>query len=153
MNDYLPKILAQVLLVEDNEADADLVTEALQNARIWMNLHWVRDGVEAMAFLKREGCFSNAPLPDLILLDLNMPKKDGRQVLKEIREDKNLTHLPVVILTTSREEEEVLRSYQLHANCYITKPVDFDSFKTIINQIKDFWFSLVTLPKKIKTSV
>ena len=118
-----------------------------------MNLHWVRDGVEAMAFLKREGCFSNAPLPDLILLDLNMPKKDGRQVLKEIREDKNLTHLPVVILTTSREEEEVLRSYQLHANCYITKPVDFDSFKTIINQIKDFWFSLVTLPKKIKTSV
>jgi two-component system, chemotaxis family, response regulator Rcp1 len=135
-----------ILLVEDNPGDADLAREALFDSKFNNNLQVVDDGEKAMAFLHREGVYADAPRPDLILLDLNLPKKDGRQVLAEIKEDPNLQRIPVVILTTSRAEEDVLRTYQLHANCYITKPIDLGQFLHVVRSIEDFWLSIVVLP-------
>jgi chemotaxis family two-component system response regulator Rcp1 len=138
----------QVLLVEDSPGDIRLTQEALKDAKIHINLHVVRDGEQAMSFLMREGEYANAPRPDLILLDLNLPKKDGREVLQEIKESPTLKIIPVVILTTSAAEADILRSYLLHANCYITKPVSLDGFLTVVKSIEDFWMSVVRLPSK-----
>lgn len=136
----------EILLVEDNPGDARLTIEAMREAKLSNRLHIVEDGVEAMQFLRREGRFGDAPRPDLILLDLNLPKKDGREVLAEIKSEPSLKRIPVVVLTTSRAEEDVLRTYDLHANCYVTKPVDIEQFIKIVKQIDEFWFKLVTLP-------
>jgi len=135
-----------ILLVEDNPGDADLAREALEGSKFNNNLQVVDDGEKAMAFLHREGPYHDAPRPDLILLDLNLPKKDGRQVLAEIKADPALMRIPVVILTTSRAEEDVLRTYNLHANCYITKPIDLNQFLHVVRSIEDFWLSIVVLP-------
>jgi two-component system, chemotaxis family, response regulator Rcp1 len=137
-----------VLLVEDSPGDIRLTQEALKDAKMHIHLDVARDGQEAMAFLMREGEYANAPRPDLILLDLNLPKKDGREVLKEIKEDLTLKIIPVVILTTSASEADILRSYSLHANCYITKPVSLDGFLTVVKSIDNFWMSVVKLPGK-----
>lgn len=136
----------EILLVEDNPGDADLAREALEDSKMKNNLHVVEDGVEAMAFLRKEGAHSGAVHPDLILLDLNLPKKDGREVLAEIKGDPGLKRIPVVILTTSSAEEDVLRTYNLHANCYITKPIQFDQFLKVVRSIEAFWLSIVVLP-------
>lgn len=136
----------EILLVEDNPGDVRLTREALKESKIRNNLSIVRDGVEAMAFLRREGEYVHAPRPDIILLDLNLPRKDGREVLAEIKEDDSLRRIPVVILTTSDDEHDILESYNLHANCYITKPVDLNRFVTIIKNIEDFWLTIVRLP-------
>jgi chemotaxis family two-component system response regulator Rcp1 len=136
----------EILLVEDNPGDVRLAKEALKDAKVRNNLHVVEDGVEALAFLHREGKYADAPHPDLILLDLNLPKKDGREVLAEIKADENLKRVPVVILTMSEAEEDILKTYDLHANCYITKPVDLDQFIKVVKSIEDFWFSIVKLP-------
>jgi chemotaxis family two-component system response regulator Rcp1 len=135
-----------VLLVEDSPGDIRLTQEALKDAKMHINLRVARDGEIAMAFLMREGEYANAPRPDLILLDLNLPKKDGREVLKEIKESETLKIIPVVILTTSASEGDILRSYSLHANCYITKPVSLDGFLTVVKSIDNFWMSVVKLP-------
>jgi CheY-like chemotaxis protein len=137
-----------ILLVEDNPGDADLAREALDSSKMNNNLQVVDDGEKAMAFLRREGPYADAPRPDLILLDLNLPKKDGRQVLAEIKSDDGLKRIPVVILTTSRAEEDVIKSYNLHANCYITKPIDLNQFLHVVRSIEDFWLSIVVLPPK-----
>lgn len=139
----------EILLVEDNPGDVRLTREALKESKIRNNLSIVRDGVEAMAFLRREGEYANAPRPDIILLDLNLPRKDGREVLSEIKEDDNLRRIPVVILTTSDDEHDILESYNLHANCYITKPVDLDKFVTIVKGLEEFWLSIVKLPSMV----
>jgi chemotaxis family two-component system response regulator Rcp1 len=136
----------EILLVEDNPGDVRLTVEALKDAKVHNNLHVAEDGVEAMAFLRREGKYAGVPRPDLVLLDLNLPKKDGREVLAEIKEDPDLRRIPVVILTVSRAEEDILRSYDLHANCYITKPVNLDQFLKVVKSIEDFWFTIVKLP-------
>ncbi len=136
----------EILLVEDNPGDVRLAKEALRDAKVRNNLHVTEDGVEALAFLRREGKYTDAPYPDLILLDLNLPKKDGREVLAEVKKDENLRRIPVVILTMSKAEEDILRTYDLHANCYITKPVDLDQFIKVVKSIEDFWFSIVKLP-------
>ena len=136
----------EILLVEDNPGDHRLTTEAMHEGKVYNNLHWAKDGVEALDFLKRRGKFANAPRPDIILLDLNLPKKDGREVLSEIKQDDDLRSIPVVILTTSQAEEDVLRSYDLHANCYVTKPVDLDKFIVVVQSIDRFWLNVVTLP-------
>lgn len=136
----------EILLVEDNPGDHRLTQEALREGKVYNNLHWVKDGVEALDFLKRRGAYSESPRPDIILLDLNLPKKDGREVLSEIKGDDELRHIPVVILTTSKAEEDVLRSYDLHANCYVTKPVDLDKFIVVVQSIDRFWLTIVTLP-------
>jgi CheY-like chemotaxis protein len=136
----------EILLVEDNPGDVRLTQEALKESKIRNNLSIVRDGVEAMAFLRREGDYDKAPRPDIILLDLNLPRKDGREVLHDIKEDAKLKRIPVVILTTSDDEHDILESYNLHANCYITKPVDLNRFVTIIKNIEDFWLTIVRLP-------
>ncbi len=138
----------EILLVEDNEGDVGLVEEVFQEAKIRNKLHVAEDGEEAMLFLRKEGKFSDVPCPDIILLDLNLPVKDGREVLKEIKEDNELRRIPVVILTTSKAEEDILKSYDLHANSYITKPVDFDQFIKVIESIEDFWLDVVKLPSK-----
>ena len=138
----------EILLVEDNPGDVRLTIEALREGKVRNNLNVASDGVEALAFLRRTGSFASAPRPDLILLDLNLPKKDGREVLSEIKADRGLRSIPVVILTTSRAEQDVLRSYHLHANCYITKPVDLDQFITVVKSIEDFWLTIVTLPRE-----
>jgi CheY-like chemotaxis protein len=138
----------EVLLVEDSPGDVRLTREAFKDAKVHINLHVVSDGIEAMAFLKREGEHSNVPRPDLILLDLNLPRKDGREVLEEIKENPALKTIPVVILTTSSSEEDILRSYWLHANCYITKPVGLDGFLKVVRSIDDFWLSVVKLPRE-----
>ena len=138
----------EILLVEDSPTDVLLATEALQQAKLINNLHVARDGVEAIEFLERRGPHANAPRPDLILLDLNLPRKDGRQVLAEIKASAVLKQIPVVVLTTSKAEEDVLESYGHHANCYITKPVDFDQFASVVRQVESFWFAVVTLPPK-----
>jgi len=135
-----------VLLVEDSPGDIRLTQEALKDAKMHINLHVARDGQQAMSFLMRQGEYANGPRPDLILLDLNLPKKDGREVLKEIKEDPTLKIIPVVILTTSASEADILRSYSLHANCYITKPVSLDGFLTVVKSIDSFWMSVVKLP-------
>ncbi len=136
-----------ILLVEDNPGDTRLVIEAMHEAKLENYIHVVEDGIEAMQFLRREGRFGDAPRPDLILLDLNLPKKDGRAVLAEVKADPVLKRIPVVVLTTSQAEEDVLRAYDLHANCYITKPVDMEQFMKVVAQIDDFWVRVVTLPK------
>jgi len=135
-----------ILLVEDNPGDVDLVREALSDAKVKNRLHVTTDGVEAMKFLRRQDNYADAPCPDLILLDLNLPKKSGREVLSEIRSDQELDTLPVVILTSSKEEEDIVKSYKLHANCYISKPVDFEQFMKVVQSIEDFWFTVVKLP-------
>ena len=136
----------ELLLVEDSEPDVRLTMEALREAKVKNRLWVVEDGVEAMAFLRRQDGHADAPRPDLILLDLNLPRKDGREVLREIKADESLKRIPVVILTTSRSEEDVLRAYELHANCYITKPVDFNRFMEVVRSIEDFWLTVVKLP-------
>jgi chemotaxis family two-component system response regulator Rcp1 len=136
----------EVLLVEDSPGDVRLTREAFKDAKVLINLHVASDGTEAMAFLRHEGQHANVPRPDLILLDLNLPKKDGREVLEEIKENPTLKSIPVVILTTSASEVDILRSYQLHANCYITKPVDLDGFLKVVKSIDSFWLSTVKLP-------
>ena len=137
----------EVLLVEDSPGDVRLTREALKDAKVQISLHVVSDGMEAMAFLQRTEAHVLAPRPDLILLDLNLPRKDGREVLREIKESETLRSIPVVILTTSASEKDVLRSYQLHANCYISKPVDLEGFLTVVQSIDNFWLSVVKLPR------
>ena len=136
----------EILLIEDNAGDARLAKEALRDAKVGNNLTWIPDGVEALAYLRREGKFDKAPRPDLILLDLNLPRKDGREVLAEIKADDKLKRIPVVILTTSQAEEDILRAYHLNANCYISKPVDLDQFIKVVKTIEDFWLTIVKLP-------
>jgi len=136
----------EILLVEDNPGDVRLTIEALRDGKVRNNLSVVGDGVEALAFLRREGRYASAPRPDLILLDLNLPKMDGREVLAAIKADPSLRMIPVVVLTTSNAEQDIVRTYALHANCYITKPVDLDQFITVVKTIEDFWFTIVTLP-------
>jgi CheY-like chemotaxis protein len=133
-------------MVEDNPGDIRLTQEALRENKMNNTLHVVKDGVEAMAFLRREETYADARRPDLILLDLNLPKKDGREVLAEIKADPVLMRIPVVILTTSQAEEDILRSYDLHANCFVTKPVDLDQFMKVVQSIEDFWLTIVKLP-------
>ena len=135
-----------ILLVEDEPGDAYLTKEALKSAKIINRVHLVEDGVEAMAFLHRESPYTEAPRPDLILLDLNLPRKDGRQVLAEIKGDPHLSSIPIIVLTTSNADEDVLQSYNLHANCYITKPVDLEQFMQVIKATQEFWLSIVKLP-------
>jgi len=136
----------EVLLVEDNPGDVRLTMEALRESKVIVNLSVAADGEEALAFLRKEGPYQGAPRPDLILMDLNLPRKDGREVLAEIKVDTDLRRIPVVVLTTSRAEEDILRTYNLHANCFITKPVDLDQFITVVGAIGEFWFSVVRLP-------
>lgn len=136
----------EILLVEDNPGDERLTREALKEGKVYSNLHWVKDGVEAMEFLRRQGKYASAPRPDIILLDLNLPKKDGREVLQDIKNDGELKRIPVVVLTTSKAEEDVLRTYNLHANCYVTKPVDLEKFIVVVKSIDVFWLTVVTLP-------
>jgi CheY-like chemotaxis protein len=136
----------EVLLVEDSPGDVRLTREAFRDAKVHVNLHVALDGTEAMAFLKREGAHADAPRPDLVLLDLNLPKKSGREVLEEIKADPALMSIPVVILTTSASEQDILRSYLLHANCFITKPVGLEGFLTVVKSIDNFWLSIVKLP-------
>lgn len=135
-----------ILLVEDNPGDVELVKEALSDAKVRNALHVVTDGVQAMQFLRREGPYAQAPCPDLVLLDLNLPRKNGREVLQEMKSDPNLSFIPVVVLTSSRQEEDILRTYRLHANCYISKPVDFEQFLNVVKSIEDFWLTVVKLP-------
>jgi CheY-like chemotaxis protein len=136
----------EILLVEDNPGDARLAVEVLKDARVRNNMSTVNDGVAALAFLRHEGDYANAPRPDLILLDLNLPKKNGLEVLAEIKADHNLRLIPVVILTVSGDEEDFLKSYDLHANCCIKKPIDLEQFINVIRSIEDFWLTIVKLP-------
>jgi two-component system, chemotaxis family, response regulator Rcp1 len=138
----------EILLVEDNPADVDLTQETLAYAKIRNRLHVVNDGEAALAFLRRQGRYSEAIRPDLILLDLNLPRKDGREVLAELKADPELKGIPVVVLTSSDAEKDVVRSYDLGANCYVTKPVDLDQFASVVRTIEDFWFIVVKLPYK-----
>lgn len=137
-----------ILLVEDNPGDVRLTVEALKEGKVLNQLHIAKDGIEAMDFLHREGDYSDVPHPDLILLDLNLPKKDGHEVLAEIKEDPMLKRIPVVVLTGSKAGEDILKTYNLHANCYITKPVDLEQFITVIKSINDFWLTIVKLPSE-----
>jgi two-component system response regulator len=138
--------MIDILLVEDSPTDVLIAREALNEARLLNQIHVAEDGVEAMDFLYKRGKFASAPRPDLILLDLNLPRKNGREVLADIKADDELKTIPVVVLTTSNAEEDILRSYNLHANCYVVKPVEFDSFVKAVQSIHQFWFSVVTLP-------
>ncbi len=137
----------EILLVEDNPGDVRLTQEVLKDFKVSNGMHVVRDGIEAMAFLHKEGEYAAANLPDIILLDLNLPRKDGREVLAEIKDDKDLKRIPIVVLTTSSAEQDILKAYDLHANCYITKPVDLNQFIRVLKSIEDFWLSIVKLPK------
>ena len=137
---------SEILMVEDSPGDADLAREALADCKVVNRVHVAVDGVEAMAFLRRQGKYEAMPRPDLILLDLNLPRMDGREVLAAIKADEDLKRIPVVILTTSREEEDILRSYNLHANCYISKPIDLGQFIKVVRSIEDFWLTIVKLP-------
>ena len=136
----------EILLVEDNPGDADLAREALESSKVSNTLHVVVDGVEAMEFMRKQGKYAKVPRPDLILLDLNLPRKDGREVLAEVKADPDLRRIPVVILTTSKEEEDILKAYDLHANCFITKPIDLNQFLKVVRAIEDFWLTIVKLP-------
>ncbi len=138
----------EILLIEDNPGDVELAREGLRECKIRNNLHAVGDGVEASAFLHRKGAYASRPRPDLIILDLNLPKRDGRDLLREIKEDEDLKLIPVVILTTSAAEEDILRSYSLHANCYVTKPLGLDQFLQVVRSIETFWFTIVQLPSR-----
>ena len=136
----------EILLVEDNPGDERLTREALKEGKVYHKLHWCKDGVEAMEFLYRRGKYKDVPRPDIILLDLNLPKKDGREVLQDIKSDETLKRIPVVVLTTSKAEEDVPRTYNLHANCYFTKPVSLEKFIVVVRSIDIFWLTVVTLP-------
>jgi len=136
----------EILLVEDNPGDVRLTMEGLREAKVCNRIHSVYDGMEALAFLNREGSYINVPFPDLILLDLNLPKKDGREVLASIKANEKIKHIPVVVLTTSKSEEDIVKSYELQANCYVTKPVDLDQFLEVVKTISDFWLAVVKLP-------
>jgi CheY-like chemotaxis protein len=138
----------EILLIEDNPGDVELAREGLRECKIRNNLYAVGDGVEASAFLHRKGVYASSPRPDLIILDLNLPKRDGRDLLREIKEDEELMRIPVVILTTSAAEEDILRSYSLHANCYVTKPLGLDQFLHVVRSIETFWFTIVQLPSR-----
>jgi CheY-like chemotaxis protein len=146
MADPTPLDIVDVLLVEDDDGDVLMTREAFEHHKIRNNLHVVRDGEEALQFLRREGPYADAPRPGLILLDLNLPRRDGREVLAELKDDPELRVIPVVVLTTSEAEEDILRSYTLHANAYVSKPVDFDRFIDVIRQIDDFFVTVVKLP-------
>lgn len=137
-----------ILLVEDNPADVDLAREALEESKMLCHLAVVNDGEAAMKYLRREEPFGDAPRPDLVILDLNLPKKDGREVLRDIKEDEKLKSIPVVVLTMSKAEADLLKAYQEHANCYITKPIDFNQFINVVRAIESFWFTIVCLPAK-----
>ena len=143
--------IANILLVDDSPEDVDLTREALESTKIANNLAVVYDGVEALAYLRKQGKYADVSRPSLILLDLNMPKKDGRQVLDEIKHDPNLKDIPVVILTTSRDEEDILKAYKLHANCYVKKPVNMSEFMKVVKSIDHFWFAIVELPSHNET--
>jgi CheY-like chemotaxis protein len=136
----------EILLVEDNPGDVRLTLEALREAKVCNRIHTVYDGIEALAFLNREGNYVNVPFPDLILLDLNLPKKDGREVLTSIKAEEKFKRIPVVVLTTSKSEEDIVKSYELQASCYVTKPVDLDQFLEVVKSIGDFWLTIVKLP-------
>ena len=148
MANHAPINPVEILLVEDNPADVRLTKEALKEEKIHNNLNVVKDGIEALAFLRKQAPFQKAVRPDLILLDLNLPRKDGREVLKEIKEDENLKCIPVVVLTVSEAESDILKTYNLHANCYITKPIDLSQFSRVVKSIQDFWLTIVKLPPK-----
>ncbi len=137
-----------ILIVEDNPGDARLIMEVLNENKIFNSVYIVKDGVEAMDFLHTKGKYQESPKPDLIILDLNLPRKDGREVLAEIKSDDELKRIPVVIMTISQAEEDIFKSYNLHANCFVTKPIDLDQFIKVIKSIEDFWFSVVKLPPK-----
>jgi two-component system response regulator len=137
----------EILLVEDDPGDTLITTEALQDSKVLNNLHTVVNGEEALAFLRQEGDFGDAVRPDLVLLDLNLPRRDGREVLAEVKADDDLRRIPVVVLTTSQAEEDIIRSYDLHANAYVTKPVDFDRFVHVVKSIDEFYFTIVRLPQ------
>jgi len=137
----------EILLVEDNPGDVRLTQEVLNDGKVRNNMHVVKDGVDAISFLQQTGEYAGAPRPDIILLDLNLPKKDGREVLADIKADPDLKNIPIVVLTTSSAEQDIFRSYDLHANCYITKPVDLDQFIRVIRSIEDFWLTIVKLPR------
>ncbi len=137
----------EILMVEDSTSDADLTIHAMEESKLLLNLNVVTDGVEALAYLRREGRYASAPRPDLILLDLNLPKKDGRAVLAEVKTDNDLKNIPVVVLTTSQADEDIARAYALHANAYIAKPVDLNQFIRVVNIIEDFWLTVVKLPR------
>lgn len=138
----------QILMVEDNEGDVVLTTQALKAAKVGNNINVVQDGVEALAFLRREDPYADAPVPDLILLDLNLPRKDGREVLEEIKADPLLRRIPVVVLTSSKAEQDIAQAYDLHANCYVTKPVGIKTLMEVVKSIENFWFSVVKLPTR-----
>ena len=138
----------EILMVEDNPRDARLAVEALKDSKVRNNLYHIKDGVSAMRFLYREAEYAHAPHPDLVLLDLNLPRKDGREVLEEIKEDPELKLIPVVVLTTSEAERDLVRTYDLHANAYVVKPIDLDRFIEVVQAIEDFWFAIVKLPPK-----
>jgi CheY-like chemotaxis protein len=138
----------EILLVEDNPGDVDLTRETLLDSKLLNHMSVVNNGVEAMAYLRREGKYAAATRPDLILLDLNLPRKDGREVLAEIKVDERLRRIPVVVLTTSSAEKDILQTYDLHANCYITKPVNLDQFSAVVRAIEEFWFTIVKLPSE-----
>ena len=138
----------EILMVEDDEGDVELALEALEDSKLVTNINIAKDGVEAMAYLRKEEPFEKTVRPDVILLDLNMPRKNGREVLAEIKADKDLRNIPVIILTTSQVDEDVVKSYHLGANCYITKPVDFDQFVKVVKNIESFWFTIVKLPSR-----
>ena len=137
----------EILLVEDNPGDVRLTREALREGKVRNNLYVAADGVEALRFLRREGEHAGAVRPDLILLDLNLPRKDGREVLEEVKADPSLRYIPVVVLTSSQAEQDIVRAYDLHANCYVSKPVDLDQFIHVVKSIEDFWFTIVKLPE------
>ena len=136
----------EILLVEDNPGDVRLIVEALRDGKVQNKLHIAQDGMEATAFLHKEGEYADALCPDIILLDLNLPKKDGPEVLAEIKEDPALKHIPVVILTSSQDKEDIVKTYNLHANCYVTKPIDLEQFMMVVKSITDFWLTIVKLP-------
>ncbi len=142
--------IIEILLVEDNPGDVRLTKEALKEGSVPSNMNVVMDGAEAILYLQKEGKYEDSPRPDLILLDLNLPKKDGREVLSTIKNDSSLKRIPVVVLTTSNAETDILKAYDLHANCYITKPVDFNKFIDVINAIEQFWLTMVRLPSEIQ---
>lgn len=147
MSDKIEKY-SDILLIEDNPGDVRLVMEALKESKVYSTLHAVPDGIEAIEFLRKRGKFTNAPRPDLILLDLNLPRKNGRVVLSEIKGDEDLRRIPVVILTSSMSEEDIMKSYNSYANCYINKPVDLDNFINIVKSIVNFWLTIIRLPPK-----
>lgn len=138
-----------ILIVEDNKGDARLIKEVFNENKVFNSLYFVNDGVEAMDFLNARGKFKGVPKPDLIILDLNLPRKDGREVLAEIKSDNKLKHIPVVIMTISQADEDILKSYNLHANCYVSKPIDLNQFIKVVKSIENFWFSVVKLPPKL----